>query len=287
MPNSKEETVWSVSAGKLSSASTKLWNELGENGNRIIIQLDDDIIYRKKISDFMLSGGIIPSADQKLVRYIMGNNFFGPDDWAKFYGVNFPQKQLHRILEIPCSEEVLLSTCPLCGKTIKDCSFMFLGLSKIKNLETKVENPFTIMQWHKLHPPTGQPKFYFGENPWHKGQPYTDITTLEFRWYLLHKEILPDSTSKTPEDQAKMLTSDYEIPTTITEVTKDLLIFRKTGERPNYSKYAACTERTVKTDKVFADHVSCVGNFNGNGLDVSSWYGSCHSIVGVGASRKF
>ena len=42
MANSKEGTVWAAPAGKLASASTKLWNELGNRGGVVIVKLDED-----------------------------------------------------------------------------------------------------------------------------------------------------------------------------------------------------------------------------------------------------
>ena len=131
-----------------------------------------------------------------------------------------------------------------------------------------------------------QPKFYFNQNPWHVGQPHTDVATMQLRWYLMLKNIVPGSMDKTPEEQVAMLPAEYEVPSTIMEVTKDILVFRKTGERPNGSRWAACTERTVKTDKVSAGSVSCVGNFDGHGLDADHWDGLRVYDVGVGASRK-
>ena len=36
-----------------------------------------------------------------------------------------------------------------------------------------------------------------------------------------------------------------------------------------------------------AGNVSCVGNFDENGLNVNNWNGNPNDNVGVGASRKF
>src|SRR3989344_3381946 len=137
-----------------------------------------------------------------------------------------------------------------------------------------------------MQPTTGQPKFYFNSNPWHEGQPHTDVATMQLRWYLMLKDIVPGSTGQTPEEQVAMLPPEYEVPTTIAETTKDILVFRKTDVRPNGSRWAACTERTVKTDKALAGDVSCVGSFGGSGLIVGRWDGGRNGIVGVGASRK-
>jgi hypothetical protein len=199
---------------------------------------------------------------------------WGLNDWVSFYGK--PEKLDPRI------EEVMQSACPFYkGKLVADTHFAFVGVPEING------DPLTVAKWLELHPPTEQPKFYFNTDPWHAGQPHTDVATLEPRLYVVLREIVPGSTRKTPEDQVAMLPEGYEVPTTIVEVTKDILVFRKTGKRCNGSVWAACKERTVKTDKVSAGDVSCVGRFHEFGLHVNSWHGNQDGYVGVGASRKF
>jgi len=113
------------------------------------------------------------------------------------------------------------------------------------------------------------------------------VTTLAPRWHLLRIEIVPGSTGKLPDEHVKMLPPEYEASTTIAEVMKDILVFRKTGERPNPKRWAACAERTIKTNKVSAGNISCVGYFNENGLVVNDWDGNPYGNIGVGASRNF
>ena len=54
MSDSKKGTAWTVPAGKLAATLTKLWNELNEDGADIVIQLDENEAFRKKITKFML-----------------------------------------------------------------------------------------------------------------------------------------------------------------------------------------------------------------------------------------
>ena len=199
-----------------------------------------------------------------------------------FYGVTREHFARIRVVDFPWwDNDTLNSPCPFnSGKLVKDSHFAFLGIPGIINGQ-----PLTVAKWLELYPATGQPKFYFDTDPWHVGQPHTDVATMQLRWYLMLKDIVPGSTMKTPEEQVAMLPEGYEVPTTIMEVTKDILVFRKTGERPNGSRWAACTERTVETDKVSAGRVSCVGCFNESGLNVTYWFGARGGDVGLGASR--
>lgn len=264
------------------NSTLEVWDKLGITPEHFArIRADHD--YASRTAEFMRRGGIEGSIHQKLARATLGKNFFGAEDWASLYGVNFTKKQLCDVAEFPWGEDVLTSPCPFVkGKLVKDTHFAFLGISKFSG------EPLTVAKWLEIHPKTGQPRFYFADNPWHTGQPHTDKATLELCWYLLLKDIVPDSTDKTPEEQVTMLpTAIYEVPITIAEVTKDILVFRKTGERPNHNRWAACQERTVKTAQVDAGNVSCVGNFDENGLNVNNWNGNRNSNVGVSAARNF
>ncbi len=279
MSTTQQSGLWTLSYGEI-GATLKSFQDNGVAPEHLA-RLRSDTAYAKRVSEFMLRGGIDGSIHHKLARAVLGNNFFGVEEWATLYGASFTKKQLREIAEFPWGEDILSSPCPFVkDKLVKDTHFAFLGISGLNG------SPLTVAKWLELHPATGQPKFYFNQNPWHKGQPHTDVATMELRWYLMLKEIVPDSTSKTPEDQVKMLPAEYEVPATIAEVSKDLLAFRKTGERPNYSRWAACKERTVKTDTANAGLVSCVGYFVEDGLRVGSWHGSRSDSVGFGASRK-
>ena len=281
--NSKEGSWNNVPAGTLNAVEIKLFGrELGNQGERVITQLHTDQKFLHKAGQFLLCGGIEPSIDQRIVRAIMGKNYFGPDDWVKFYNASFTKKQLRAVTEFPWGEDILSSSCPFYqGKLVRDTHFAFLGISRLNGV------PLTVAKWLELHPATGQPKFKFSQNPWHAGQPYADEATMELKWYLMLKDIIPNSTNKIPEERVAILPAEYEVPTTIAEVTKNILVFRKTGNRPNPSRWAACTERTVKTNTAGAAYVSCVGNFDENGLNVNNWNGNRNDAVGVGAARKY
>ena len=230
-----------------------------------------------KVVRLISNGGFEATTSQKRAQEIMGRNFFGIEDWSALYGVSFSQKQLRQVAEFPWGEDILNSICPLCGKAVKDCHFAFVGLDRING------KPLTICKWQELHPATGQPKFYsYAPSAWYSEQKFAKETTMNFRWYLLHQSIVPKSEDKTFGDQKVMLTADYEVPTAVTEATKDLLVFRKTGNFVNPSRYARCED--VSSDGYRVD----VGCFDESGLVVNDyWDGSRRYRIGVAASRKF
>jgi len=82
------------------------------------------------------------------------------------------------------------------------------------------------------------------------------------------------------EDLKAMLTANYEVPSAVTEATKDLLVFRKTGNFANPSWYARC--ECVASGGFHVD----VGRFDEDGLDVDGlWRDLSDYTVGLAASR--
>jgi hypothetical protein len=282
--SSKTSGLWTMQVGEREASLKALESAIvsqGGNPRDLFDLFRTDGAYTSRIAQAMLRKGLIGSIESRLAQVVLGRNIFTDADWMSYYDARFTKKQLRAAGKFPWGEDVLNSPCPFNkGKLVKDTHFAFLGISALNG------QPLTVAKWLQLHPATGQPKFYFNSNPWHKDQPHTDIATMQSRWYLLLKDIVPGSTDKTPEEQVAMLPPEYEVPTTIAEVTKDIVVFRKTNERPNPSRWAACTERTVKTDKASTGYVSCVGLFDEYGLPVDSWSGYRYYYVGVGASRK-
>ena len=275
MKSTTQSGLWTVEFGEL-GATLKVLQDHGVTPDHLA-RLRAESDYAKRVAEFMLRGGLDASIHQKLARVVMGKNFFGVEDWSALYGVNFTQKQLRQVAEFPWGEDILNSTCPLCGKVVKDCHFAFVGLDRING------KPLTILKLQELHPTTGQPKFYFyAPSAWYSNEKFAKETTMSFRWYLLHQNIVPKSEDKTYGDQKAMLTADYEVPSAVTEVTKDLLIFRKTGNFVNSSRYARCECVTSDGFRVI------VGYFDGNGLVVDNyWVDDRYYSVGLAASRKF
>ncbi len=211
----------------------------------------------------------------KRARLVLGRNIFDDADWMSYYDANLPKKLIRAAAEFPWSDELLNSPCPFnTDKLVKDTHFAFFGLPSLNGKD------LTVLDWHDIHPATGQPKFYFNRNQFYKNKDYANKIVCEAKWHLLLKDIVPGSTEKLPEEQETMLPPEYEIPTTIAEVTKDILYFRKTDVRVNPERWARCKEKT------FNGFHSCVGFFVDLGLDVNYWIGNRDPYFGVGASRK-
>lgn len=278
MGNSKEGTVWSLEAGKLASASTKLWNSLGSRGASVVTQLDTDESFRCRIAEFMLRGGVSESTSQKIARFLLGPNMVGGiEEWTAFHGVRFTKNQLKSAEKFPWSEDVLSAPCPFIkGKTIKETHVAFLGLEKISGTQS------TIVGFQKLYPAGVHPRFYsYVPDSWYTDEKFATEITLKFRWYLMLENIVPNSDSKTYVDQKAMLPTEYESPTAVENVAKDLLIAKKKGKFPNLSCYGMCDSVSLGGDRVG------IGGGSSGRLFINNWrVDNPRSNVGVSASRK-
>ncbi|MFH1894326.1 MAG: hypothetical protein ABH813_00250 [Patescibacteria group bacterium] len=177
----------------------------------------------KAIANQIVQSDIEATINKKRAREIMGENFFGVEDWSKFYGVDFSKKQLREVIEFPWGEDILNAPCPFVkGKGIRETHFAFLGLKAIGS------KPLTITRWEKLHPSPGQPRFrcYYPGN-WFEKKKFANEPTCGFRWYLMLLEIVPNSTHKPYKEQVAMLPAEYEVPFAIEEVSKNFLLYYK------------------------------------------------------------
>jgi len=265
--------LWTASFGEI-GASLKALQDQGVALEHLA-RLRSENEYAKRVAQFMLRGGIEGSVHHKLARAILGKNFWGVEEWSALYGLNFSKKQLREISEFPWGEDILNSTCPLCGKIVRECHFAHLGLEKFKGV------PLTMMKLYELHPTTGQPRFY-ADDPWYKNENFATKTTLQFRWYLTHLEIIPNSTNKTYAEQIQMFTEEYEVPLAMEETLKNFLYYKKNGIYLNPTKWARCKDLGSVGRRV------SLGEFGSDGLGVGFWVDDYRGgSVGLASSRKF
>ena len=209
-------------------------------------------------------------------RAILGTNIWTVEDWQDVLGVSFVKAQLASVGEFPWGEKILTSECPFnAGKQVKDTHFAFLGIEKVD------KDPLTILRMQHLFPATGQPRFYSYDDSWYKNQEFAKKQTCKLRWYLMLKEIVPGSESKTWDEQQSMLPPEYEVPEAVVDVAKHLLCSKKTGAPVNPDRYG----RTSSLDS--GGRRVVVGYCDPKGLGVSdSWDGRRYDHLGLSASRK-
>jgi hypothetical protein len=245
-----------------------------------LARLQQDGAYAKRVAWFMRG-----SIDHTLARAIMEKNFFGAEDWAALYGVNFSETQYREIAEFPWSADVLYAPCPFYqDKRVKDTHFAFLGLDCVNGV------PLTIRKWHDLHPEDGQPRFYFAPEPWYQDWEFASKNTCDFRWYLLLQEIVPSPVGICTSELSDMLIdAGYLPPSPIEEVTKNMLCYRKNGTYLNQSWFGRSAQIEAAEFAGVQGHVIAevtIGPFRKTGLFIGlSPLAEPDSASGVAASR--
>jgi len=196
-------------------------------------------------------------------------------DWQKLYGVSFTQDQIARMKnQFPWSDTILNSPCPFHpGKIVRETHFAFMGVDTV-----------SIMELQKLNPRETEPRFYrYAPDAWYTNEQFANEVTLRLRWYLLLKDIVPNSENKTFDEQKAMLPKEYEVPSAVVETAKDLLIYKKTGIYVNPDRYARTAD--LDSDRSRVDVGGC--GAGGVLVDYYRWDDLRRACIGVAASRKF
>jgi len=255
---SKENTAFEVPLGKATSGFTKLLRELGTGGKQVVEKLDDDPAYVRRIVRFMQAGGYSPSTDQKRARDIMGSNFLGVEDVIKHLGISFTDDELSALRDIPFPESVLTEC--------KDTHILFPGY------------PLTILDIRSKVP---QELFYSHGDAWYNNEKFAKKEKVGLRWYLIRKDIIQNSTSKTYQEQTALLPDTEEVPRACEVVYMIILYYLAYQKRLFERLYGRCVDVSSLGYRVD------VGNFDSGGFDVGRWADfSRDGNVGLAASRK-
>jgi hypothetical protein len=211
----------------------------------------------------IVKGGYEATASQKRAREIMGKNFLGIEEASQHFGVSFG-KELVRFDEIPFPETVLTEC--------KDTHILFPGF------------PLTILDVRSKVSPD---LFWRHESAWYNNQAFAKKDRVELRWHLIRKDIVPESKSKTYQEQLAMLSEDEEVPRAREVVYMIILYFLATETRHFLTPVNRLFERNYVRcqDEVGGDRV-LVGVFGEGGLRVSLWSENARRSRGIGASRK-
>jgi hypothetical protein len=244
--------LWAASYGEIGATLKALQDQ----GIRVdhLARLRADPEYAKRVAQFMLRSDLEGSINQKLARAIMGKNFFGTQEWSVLYGVRFTKDQLLKVTKFPWSSGILNAPCPFVkGKSIRETHFAFLGLDTIEG------RPFNIVRWHEIHSRPG--RLHLLTLCSSDDQIYAVYKTCYFRWYLMLLEVIPNSTNRTFRAQLEILPIEYEVPSTIEEVSKNILYHSKNNICLNPATYGRCTDITSGGSRTM---VGCFDTFGPN-----------------------
>ncbi len=221
---------------------------------RVIDSKDNDLA--KKVVRLITNGGFEPSTSQKRAREIMGRNFFGVEEAITHFGVNPTKQQSAYLAEVPFTEEVLAS----CKDTHVLVAVFPMSVLDIRGA-CKDQSLFYNQDWYN--------KQAFAKD---RG---------EVGWHLVCKTPVKDSTSKTWDEQQKLLGKDDETPSVRVVVYTMIGHFRATGERLFENIYVRCSDLDSGGNRVN------VGNFDAKGLYVDIiWDDYRYDYLGLASARK-
>ncbi len=199
---------------------------------------------------------------QNEAKTIMGTNFFGLEEAAKHLGAKWTQDQLDALATVPFTKEVL--------EACKDTHVLVAGY------------PMTLLQ---VRTKAGRAKkgklFYTPTGGWYETQAFAKKTKVEVRWYLIRKQPVDNSTSKSWDEQQALL-KDETTPTACVMTYTVMGHFLNTGERLFENVYVRCSDIVSDGNRVY------VGCFDAYGFGVRGYSdGFRYSYLGLSASRNF
>lgn len=238
--------------GKLEAAG------LGDAEAQLVIGSKGNELARKLVT-FIRTGGYEPSVSQKTARAIMGQNYLGVDQSIQHLKASPSKADLRTLEDVPFAENVL--------EACKDTHVLVAVL------------PMSVMGlWER----TKQTKhlFYSKDDPWYKSQAFAKEKG-QAGWHLVRKDIVPNSTSKTWQEQQSLLGKDDENPTARVLVYTVILTFLATGVKLLPNIYARVSDVDSDGNRVY------VGYFDGSGLYVNYyWDDYRNDFIGVASARK-
>lgn len=235
--------------GKLEAAG------LGDAEAQLVIDSKSNELARKLVT-FIRTGGYEPTVSQKTARAILGPNYIGVEKSIEHLKVTPSKADLKVLEEVPFSEAVL--------EACRDTHILVAVL------------PMSVMGlWERT-----KHLFYAKDDPWYRNQAFAKDKG-QAGWHLVRKDIVPNSTSKTWQEQQALLGKDDETPTARILIYAAILTFLATGVKLLPNIYARVSDLDSGGYRVY------VGRFGGSGLHVYDRWGDVRSDrFGVSSSRK-
>ncbi len=252
-----------IPSGQVNGAFQRLMVAFGDRADSIVERINADEAVAPRVATLCYHNGYEPSVSQTKAREIMGKNFFGIEEAQKHFGVTFSKRQLAYMAEIPFSEEVL--------NECKD-SHILVAYAPMAIVAVRAKTASV-----KLPP---KHRMFYQQDWYDNNEVGNGAGALE--WHLVRKTSVPDSKSKTWQEQQGLLDHKIdETPEANVMVYTIIGHFLNTGERLFEKEYVRT--RTLDSD----GRRVLVGGFGSVGLYVAYyWDGHRDDLIGLSAARK-
>lgn len=252
-----------IPSGQTHKAFNTLMNAFGDRADAIVERINADETVALRVATLCYHNGYEPSVSQVKAREIMGKNFFGIEEAQKHFGVPLSKRQLAYMAEVPFSEEVLRE----CKDTHILVAYAPMAIVAVRAKTASVKLP-------------AKHRMFYQQDWYDNNEVGNGVGALE--WRLVRKTSVPDSKSKTWQEQQNLIDSKIdETPEANVMVYTIIGHFLNTGERLFEKEYVRT--RTLDSD---GHHVR-VGIFHAEGLNVGHcWDGYRNVSIGLSAARK-
>lgn len=187
------------------------------------------------------------TVSQARAREIMGKNFFGTEDVAKYYNVTYNPEQLLAFEEVPFSEATL--------EFRKHTHVLVAGF------------PMTTLEIRAKM----RERFLSQEGGWYKKEPFVINECVKLRWYLFSKNVVPNSAGKDFQGQTLLLSQEEEVPRVVEFLYVTLLYLFAREEQLFLNVYIRCSDLDrdgMRAEIIFDSNAGI--RFN-NSWDTAMW----------------
>ena len=176
----------------------------------------------RKVVSFIRKASYESAVSQKRAQQIMGehfHNFLGPEEVSRHFGISFSQEELAKLNEVPFTEETL--------QICKDDHILVAGYP-LSILDIRSRVPRELFSSH--------------ENAWCDNEKFAKLEEVNLQWYLIRKDIVPNSTDMNYREQQKLLKEGEKIPRACEMVYTIILYYLATKVRLFENLYARCQD---------------------------------------------
>ena len=211
--------------------------------------------------------------DIKQAKEIMGKNFIGPEELKRIsfkLGIKDPFKIGRPIPNLLFSSKLL--------KKINKDYLLILGIPVTKDGRKLTINKMrSIFGWNSAKK---EPCFY--NQDWYLKEKFANNKTLDFKWYLIRKNIRNDSRGRNPETLIKILKNRENFPSAILTVfTFFSYYFLTNGKILWKHDFIWCSDKDINDDRIYTGRYMDPQKVNKNGFNIHRYLSIrfCYGLV--------